>query len=146
MTPIAVTLPQVESVLTEALIAALEEAFQSAARPIKALVLTNPHNPLGLCYTPSVLELCLQFCQRHSIHFISDEIYALTSYKNTDIPTPVPFVSVLSLDVVALGVDRSRVHVIWSTSKDFGQSGVRMVRKQNDNLIEWSDEKSDHFL
>lgn len=45
-----------------------------------------------------------------------------------------PFVSALALDTSTPGseeeqqIDRSRVHVIWSTSKDFGSSGIRMVR------------------
>ena len=75
------------------------------------------------------------FCQKHHLHFVSDEVYALTSYENPDIPDPIPFVSALSLDVTALGVDPSLTHTVWSTSKDFGQSGVRMVSKSD--IIHW---------
>ena len=116
-----------DSILTEALLPALELAFANASCPIKGLLLSNPNNPLGQCYPTSVLEGCIQFCQRHKIHFVSDEIYATTSYKCPDLQNPTPFVSVLSLNLAALGCDPSRVHAFWSTSKDFGQSGIRMV-------------------
>lgn len=37
------------------------------------------------------------------------------------------FVSVLSRDLHELGVDGSRVHLLYSISKDFGCSGIRLV-------------------
>ena len=117
----------IHATLTEALLPALEHAFENATCPIRGLLLTNPNNPLGQCYPQSVLEGCLKFCQKRNIHFISDEIYALTSFACDEITDPSPFVSTLSLDLPALGCDPSRVHVLWSTSKDFGQSGIRMV-------------------
>ncbi|MCJ1401065.1 hypothetical protein MMC11_004277 [Xylographa trunciseda] len=124
--PVLVTVPTLGHVLTNALIPALEDAYMSARCAVKALCLTNPHNPLGQCYPKDVIEGCLRFCKRHDIHFISDEVYALSSFPCVDVPHPVPFTSVLSLDVEGLGCDLSRVHMLWSTSKDFGQSGFRM--------------------
>jgi len=129
VTPIPVNVSNLGFTLTEAILPALEKAYEIAQCPIKGLILTNPHNPLGQCYPKLVLEGCLKFCNAHNIHFVSDEIYALTSFACPDIPNPVPFVSALSIDVEKLGCNRSRVHTIWSTSKDFGQSGVRMVVK-----------------
>ena len=120
-------LASLELTLTEALLPKLEEAYANASRPIKALLLTNPHNPLSQCYPRSVLEDCIRFCKRRNIHYISDEVYALTSFRCEELPDPIPFVSALSLNISDLGCDLSRVHTIWSTSKDFGQSGVRMV-------------------
>jgi aspartate/methionine/tyrosine aminotransferase len=110
----------------DTLIAALEKAFQSSECPVKALILTNPHNPLSLCYSKPLLEACVQFCQKHDLHFISDEVYALSVFPSSDLPHLRQFVSALSLDLKSLSVDESRVHVVWSMSKDFGQSGVRM--------------------
>jgi aspartate/methionine/tyrosine aminotransferase len=71
------------------------------------------------------------------MHFVSDEIYALSTFGDSgelsgrckevfDSPT-TQFVSVLSRDLDALGVDRSRIHVLYSISKDFGCSGIRLV-------------------
>ncbi|KAF2446658.1 PLP-dependent transferase [Karstenula rhodostoma CBS 690.94] len=126
VTPVLVSVPTLDAGLTSALIPALEEALKTSTCSVKALMITNPHNPLALCYPKTVLENCLRFCQKHKIHFISDEVYALSIFPNPEMPTPIPFTSVLSLDLVEMGVDTSRVHMVWSLSKDLGQSGFRM--------------------
>lgn len=107
----------------------LRDALDKSPQTIRALVLTNPHNPFGQCYPLDVLEACAQFCQDRDIHLISDEVYALSRFdtKNEINPKRPPFVSALHLDLSRLGVDGGRVHVVWSTSKDFGSSGFRMV-------------------
>ena len=109
------------------LIDALERALQSASCPVKGLVISNPHNPLGRCYSKSLLEECLKFCQRHGIHLISDEVFALNTLMGASNRHPQWFVSVLNLNPESLGCDESRVHVIWSLSKVFGVSGIRLV-------------------
>jgi aspartate/methionine/tyrosine aminotransferase len=113
---------------------ALRAAYRQDTYPdrIKAVVLTNPNNPLGRCYAPEVLRECLRFCHINNLHFISDEVYALSSFQED--PTSPPFVSVLSLldsngsTSGAPSVMASRVHTVWSLSKDFGCSGIRLVR------------------
>lgn len=129
--PVLVPLPSFESNFTEELLPALEEAYRSATCPIRALMITNPHNPFAVCYPKDILEECLRFCKKHDIHFISDEVYALSIFSSPDLPDARPFISVLSLDLDEIGADKSRVHMIWSTSKDFGQSGFRMVCEVN---------------
>lgn len=119
-----------ESSFTSDLILCLEKTFDNAPCPVKALMLTNPHNPLGRCYSKLILEQCVKFCHRRDIHFISDEVYALTSFTCPCPPKAECFTSALSLDIEALSCDVSKVHTIWSTSKDLGQSGFRMVRTQ----------------
>ncbi|KAF1998234.1 PLP-dependent transferase [Amniculicola lignicola CBS 123094] len=133
VTPVLVSLSTFKANFTEELILTLEETIKTSTFPIKALMITNPHNPLGLCYPRGVLEECLKFCDNHGIHFISDEVYALSKFENPEIQDPVEFTSVLSLDLNALRVDPSRVHMVWSTSKDFGQSGFRMAITQANN-------------
>lgn len=123
-----VTLPSFEdSFDAGALVAALEETYQGSQVPIRGLMLTNPHNPLGVCYPRQVLEECLRWCTKHGLHFISDEVYALTRFDSLDLANLEPFVSILSLDLDELGVSKEKVHMVWSTSKDFGMSGFRMV-------------------
>lgn len=69
---------------------------------VKALVLCNPHNPLGkriiliayvypltmagICYTPVVLQALSKLCQTYQIHIISDEVYALFVWHNKAAP------------------------------------------------------------
>jgi hypothetical protein len=60
---------------------------------VKALVITNPHNPFGQCYPKAILQECLDFCQQRGIHYISDEIYALSQIDHGG-----KFVSALSLE------------------------------------------------
>ncbi|CAI7658003.1 unnamed protein product [Penicillium manginii] len=112
------------------------EAMKMATCPIRALILCNPHNPLGQIYPTPWLEAMLQFCEARNIHFISDEIYALSNFGATRydqhvnpdrvIGLETKFTSVLSIDLERLGVDPARVHVAYSVSKDFGSSGVRL--------------------
>ena len=121
-------MPDFRESFTISLVSALEKAYSSASCPIKALVLANPHNPLGRCYPKTALEECLRFCHRRKIHLISDEIFALSTFESPDLPEAIPFTSALSLDATALGCDPSLIHVVWSTSKDFGSAGIKFVR------------------
>lgn len=96
--------------------------------PVRALMLCHPHNPLGRCYSRETLIALLRLCSKHKIHLISDEIYALTVWENTidtSGPVPVPFESVLSIDLSSI-IDPSLVHVLWGVSKDFGANGLRL--------------------
>ena len=148
MNIIVANAPTLCDTLTTALWPALEAAYLAAPNPsrIKALVMTNPHNPLSQCYPAAVLRQCMTFCHDRNLHFISDEVYALSVFANSSPKPLVPFVSVLSLletpsqakgrDEADLTdhesqniIDPSRVHVLWTTSKDFGLSGIRMVRR-----------------
>ena len=127
MVGISVVADDLQGCLSKALIPALEAEFERSERPVKALLMTNPHNPLARCYPRWCIEECMKFCQRRNIHYISDEVYALTSFscpKQEELPA---FVSALSIDVDNLGCDPSRVHVVWGPSKDFGQNGIRIV-------------------
>ncbi|KAF7955577.1 hypothetical protein EAE96_004503 [Botrytis aclada] len=90
---------------------------------IKALLMCNPHNPGDDTYSPGTLRKLMDFCHEKQIHYISDEIGALTAF-NTD--PKKPFTSALSLVEEGKGIDRSRVHVMWGPSKDFGCAGLRV--------------------
>lgn len=58
----------------------------------------------------------MKFCQRHQIHLISDEIYALSVWPNPEAPNAVTFTSVLSIDTTGI-INPSLVHVLWGMSK-----------------------------
>ncbi|KAF7871965.1 uncharacterized protein EAF02_009070 [Botrytis sinoallii] len=90
---------------------------------IKAILICNPHNPGDDTYSPETLRKLMDFCHEKQIHYISDEIGALSAF-NTD--PEKPFTSALSLVEEGKGIDRSRVHVMWSPSKDFGCAGMRL--------------------
>lgn len=69
----------------------------------------------GQCYSPEVLKGYMKLCQRHSIHLISDEIYALSVFDTGD-PAAIPFTSVLSFDPAGL-IDPDYLHVFYGMSK-----------------------------
>jgi aspartate/methionine/tyrosine aminotransferase len=114
------------------LLAALQSAIESynaGSGKIRAVVLTNPGNPSGRCYSRESLGVVSQFCQSYDLYLIVDEVYALSQLRPVS-PEEPGFVSALSLDLEAINVEPARVAVVWCTSKDFGSSGVRMVSKQ----------------
>ncbi|KAH7187225.1 pyridoxal phosphate-dependent transferase [Fusarium oxysporum] len=101
--------------------------FQEAkaqGKKIAGIILCNPHNPLGRCYSRDALIGLMQFCQKHQIHLISDEIYALSTWTNEDAQV-ASFTSCLSIDPTGI-IDPSLMHVVWGVSKDFGSNGIRI--------------------
>lgn len=126
---IGVEVPELEDSFHDiALISALEKHYKEAKCPIKAVVLSHPHNPLGRPYPPHVLKQCMAFCRDHNLHLISDEVFALSTFTSPDLQNWAAFKSVLSIDPSTVGLDPSRVHVLWSMSKDLAASGIRLVR------------------
>lgn len=124
---VPVAFGDVDSMSLEAL-AHYEKALKEATmhgKKIKALVLCSPHNPLGRCYTPDVLEAYLRLCSKHGIHMVSEEVYAMSVFANKDVPHPIPFRSVLSLEYKRL-IDPSLLHVLYGMSKDFCSNGLRI--------------------
>ncbi|KAI0197338.1 pyridoxal phosphate-dependent transferase [Xylaria flabelliformis] len=112
---------------TPACVAAYEAGYEEAkarGRNIKALMICNPHNPLGNCYPRETLVGLLQLCARKGIHLISDEIYALSVYNRTDRPSE-SFTSVRSIDFSGI-IDPKWVHVLYGMSKDFSACGLRL--------------------
>ena len=45
------------------------------------LLLTNPHNPLGVIYRPNVMQQCVEWARKRQVHTIVDEIYALSTHQ-----------------------------------------------------------------
>lgn len=128
--PVHVPLPEFFSAQS---IAHYEEALAQSTAPVKAVLVCNPHNPLGRNYPKATLQALLEFCVRHKLHFISDEVYALsqhaptpaTSAATTEVEDVGPFVSALQLNPGEDGA--GLLHVLYSLSKDFGCNGLRIV-------------------
>ncbi|TEY61173.1 hypothetical protein BOTCAL_0173g00060 [Botryotinia calthae] len=69
--------PYSTALSSHTLIPALEAAYDGAANPkrIKGLIICNPHNPFGQCYSKSALQEVLEWCSQKGLHYISDEVY-----------------------------------------------------------------------
>lgn len=116
-----------------------EQALLQAERQgtkIRALILCNPHNPLGRCHPKETIVALMRFCQRHKIHLIADEIYALSVYDIGD-PHAVPFTSVISFDSQDY-IDQNLLHVLYGLSKDFASGGLRLgcIYTRNEALMD----------
>ncbi|KAH7386627.1 pyridoxal phosphate-dependent transferase [Phaeosphaeria sp. MPI-PUGE-AT-0046c] len=112
--------------VVEALEQKLNESEASGVK-VRALLIVNPNNPLGRCYPKRTLLSLLHFCATHSLHIISDEIYALSvhpSHESNGSSSP-PFTSILSLNTSSI-IDSNFVHVTYGLSKDFGAAGLKI--------------------
>jgi aspartate/methionine/tyrosine aminotransferase len=96
-------------------VARLDRALDTADRPVRALLLTTPDNPLGRVYSASELDEILGWAEGRGLHVVVDEIYALSVFGERT------FTSCAGLRD-SLG---DRIHVVWAFSKDFGASGLR---------------------
>ncbi|GMK59407.1 hypothetical protein CspeluHIS016_0800130 [Cutaneotrichosporon spelunceum] len=102
---------------------------------VRAVILCNPHNPLGRTYSRETLLAYARFCEERDLHLVSDEIYAMSVWDNDAFPQALPFTSMLSLDVEkevnaladeGFTFDRARLHVVYGMSKDFCANGLRV--------------------
>ncbi|TVY17748.1 putative aminotransferase aclI [Lachnellula arida] len=117
-----------QTALSSDIVAEVKTAYARAPDPkrIKALLMTNPHNPIGRCYSPSTLRELMAFCQEKGLHYISDEVFGMSAFGGEG---DEKFTSALAL--VDHGeespINVNRVHVIYGMSKDFGSAGIRMA-------------------
>ena len=56
----------------------LKEA--DSGKTVKAFMYCNPNNPLGVVYPRDLTISLMEVCKKHKVHFISDEIYALSVF------------------------------------------------------------------
>ncbi|KAK5705782.1 hypothetical protein LTR17_021371 [Elasticomyces elasticus] len=117
----------------------LAQAKQNGVK-VKAVMITNPHNPLGKCYVcvtssryfradqsqpPDTIKAIAAFCEKHSLHYLSDEIYANSVFVNDKYPKATTFHSVLSVDLDDF-IRPNLVHVLYGAAKDFCANGLRL--------------------
>lgn len=91
--------------------------LKESGKRVRAFIFLHPQNPLGDVYSPQLLTQLLHICAKYEVHFICDEIYAMSVFDEE-----TKFQSILTLDLP----DPSRTHFIWGFSKDFGLAGLRV--------------------
>ena len=90
----------------------LERAFAAGA---KFFVISNPHNPLGLVFSPEDLRRIAQLAKIHNVIILSDEIHAPLTYKSVKF---TPF--------AAVGSDAQQtVITLTSASKSWNLAGLK---------------------
>lgn len=119
---------------------ALDRAFSQTKKrglTIRALLISNPSNPVGNILDSATLTMLLEFATEKNIHLICDEIYAGSVY---DIPNFTSIAKVLESGEF----DKSRVHIIYGTSKDLCLPGFRVgvIYSYNDKVLKAAQQMS----
>jgi aspartate/methionine/tyrosine aminotransferase len=105
----------------------VEQTYKQAiadGKNVRALFLINPDNPTGEVYNQSVVEELIDWCYNNQIHFISDEVYALSIFNPHD-HSKNSFVSAGKIMLEKYG-RCDFVHIVYSFSKDFTLNGFRI--------------------
>ena len=93
-----------------------EQAIAAGLRP-RGLIIINPSNPLGDIYDEDIIKPVLKFAAEKELHVIFDEIYAFSIFENQSFHSMLTYQSI---------IDPKRTHFVWSFSKDFALSGLRL--------------------
>ncbi len=93
---------------------AIEEQARDGAR---TLLLCQPHNPVGRCYSRSELQDLRDVVERWGVHVISDEIHAPLTLPGVEF---VPYAAVASADAA--------VTTLISATKAFSMPGLRCAQ------------------
>lgn len=114
--------------------AELDHAADSAHSPARALLLTNPTNPLGTVIPSHVYAEAIHWAVTRGIHVVSDEIYACSVFGDSI----ARFVSAWDLATELSSEHQSLVHIVYGLAKDFGMSGLRIgaLASRNQELLD----------
>ena len=107
-----------------ALDASYDRSMKQGCQP-KILLISHPMNPIGICYPAEIIRECIEWCRTRKVHFICDEIYAGSVYREAN-----EFKSALQLAGTELG---PYVHWVYALSKDFAVSGLRIGAAYTEN-------------
>lgn len=104
----------------------IEAAFAAGAR---ALLLCNPHNPLGLVHPPEHLAAVAELAARYGAHVVSDEVHASLTHRDARF---TPFLSA-SDDARRVGVAAHAASKAWNLAglkcAFFVATGAEMIER-----------------
>jgi len=96
------------------------DAIEAAVTPrTRLLVYTSPSNPLGWVATEEDQRRLLEFCRRHNLWLLADEVYDRLWYETPRLGTPVP-------SILRLATRDDAVIVVHSFSKTYCMTGWRL--------------------
>ncbi|WP_445365363.1 MalY/PatB family protein [Microbulbifer sp. ANSA001] len=106
---------------------------QFADPEVKAMILCNPHNPVGRVWQKEELEKLLQLANKYNVTIISDEIHGDIIYSGHQ------FTSLMALD------SEKHVALIGSPAKTFGMQSISngYIYTQNSRLLQAVSDKSE---
>jgi aspartate/methionine/tyrosine aminotransferase len=96
------------------------DALEAAITPrTRLLVYTSPSNPLGWVATEQEQQQLLDFCRRHGLWLLADEVYERLYYAGPRLGEPVP-------SVLRKATREDGVMVVQSFSKSYCMTGWRL--------------------
>jgi aspartate/methionine/tyrosine aminotransferase len=96
------------------------EALEAAVTArTKLLLYTSPSNPLGWVATDEDQDRLLEFCRRHGLWLLADEVYDRLWYETEELGTPVP-------SILRKATRDDAVMVVHSFSKSYCMTGWRL--------------------
>lgn len=96
--------------------AALEAALSARTR---LLIYTSPSNPLGWVATVEEQAALLEFCRRHGLWLLADEVYERLYWRTDKLGEPAP-------SILRLCTRQDAVIVVQSFSKSYSMTGWRV--------------------
>ncbi len=104
----------VESTEEEGFLPTIEKIRAAVTDKTRAIIINNPSNPTGMCYTEEVLRQIAALCVEKNIYIIADEIYESLVYdgkKNFSVATISD--EVKALTIVVNGVSKTYAMTGW---------------------------------
>ncbi len=95
-----------------------EEIERAVSSYTKAIIVNSPNNPSGAIYPPELIAKLVDFCERHGIYYISDDIYHKLVFDGKRAVSPYQFTQ--------KDVDSSHIIVINGVAKLYGMTGFRI--------------------
>ncbi|MCP3990414.1 MAG: aminotransferase class I/II-fold pyridoxal phosphate-dependent enzyme [Actinomycetia bacterium] len=108
-------------------LAQLDETVANADRPVRAMLFTNPNNPLGQIHDDDEVREIISWAMDKGIHLVLDEIYGLSTFGDQLFRSGAGLVEEMG----------DLLHIVWGFSKDFSMSGLRsgVLYSENTDLL-----------
>lgn len=113
----------------------IERLEKIVTKRTKAIILNSPNNPTGACLSLETLNKIADFCEKHDIAVVADDIYTAFSFAEEFVP------------IMKIKNMKDRTITINSFSKNFIMTGFRVaniiapknvidtIQKINENLV-----------
>jgi aspartate/methionine/tyrosine aminotransferase len=95
-------------------------------KQIKAVLLCNPNNPLGIIHSAEEILSVVEYTQREQLHLVLDEAYMASIFRADSVGDFTSLIRLINDAEHSKGWDLNYLHVVGGLSKDFGISGYRV--------------------
>lgn len=108
-----------------------KERLEKKGKKFRMLIITSPDNPTGNIYSEKKLNKIADWCIKHKIHLVVNELYALSLINSNKSNKRHSFADIMA------SKKSDYLHSIYGLSKDFGMSGFRVgiFHSLNDKIM-----------